>query len=151
MADAIRLANATLAIADAPCDRRVSDCEGVLLAAGATPVGVGWEYADDPTNDVQERDGTVDRTVAKLFAARARQGVVSFNRHGNFADARRELRGIAEGIAGYAGRDPELRALVKELRDEEERRSAPMPEMARKVAHASYALRSRAPDGRANR
>jgi hypothetical protein len=131
----------------------VSDREGVLNRAGVAPLGIGWEYADDPTNDVQERDRTVDRAVAKLFAARARQGAVSFNRRGDFTDARRELRGIAERIAGYAGRDPELRAIVKELRDEEERWSAPMPEMARKVAHAqaSYALRSRAPDGRANR
>jgi Ca-activated chloride channel family protein len=131
----------------------VSDREGVLNLAGVAPIGVGWQYADDPTNDTQDRDRTVDRAVAKLFAARARQGAVSLNRHGNFTDARRELRGIAERIAGYAGRDVELRALVKDLRDEEERWSAPMPEMARKVAHAqaSYALRSRAPDGRANR
>ncbi len=131
----------------------VSDREGVLNLAGVAPLGIGWEYADDPTNDVQERDRTVDRAVAKLFAARARQGVVHLNRRGDFDSARRELRGTAERIAGYAGRDPELRALVKELRDEEERWSAPMPEMARKVAHAqaSYALRSRAPDGRANR
>ncbi|MEO5703479.1 MAG: VWA domain-containing protein [Candidatus Limnocylindrales bacterium] len=130
-----------------------TDRDGVLLAAGATPVGVGWEYADDPANDNQERDRTVDRTVAKLFVARARQGVVHLNRRGDFDEARRELRGTAERIAGYAGRDPELRTLVKELRDEEERWSAPMPELQRKVAHAqaSYALRSRAPDGRANR
>jgi Ca-activated chloride channel family protein len=130
-----------------------TDREGVLLAAGATPAGVGWEYADDPTNDAQERDRTVDRVVAKLFAARARLGAVRFNRVGDFGVARHELRSIAERIASYAGRDPELRALVKELRDEEERWSAPMPEMARKVAHAqaSYALRSRAPDGRATR
>jgi hypothetical protein len=40
-----------------------------------------------------------------------------------------------------------------ELRDEEQQFSAPMQELGRKVAHAqaSYALRSRAPDGRANR
>lgn len=131
----------------------VSDREGVLNLAGVAPLGIGWEYADDPTNDVQERDRTVDRAVAKQFAARARQGVVHLNRRGDFTAARRELRGTAERIADYAGRDPELRALVKELRDEEERWSAPMPEMARKVAHAqaSYALRSRAPDGQANR
>ena len=131
----------------------VSDREGVLNRAGVAPLGIGGEYADDPTNDLQERDRAVDRAVAKLFAARARQGAVSFNRRGDFIDARRELRGIAERIAGYAGRDPQLRAIVQELRDEEERWSAPMPEMARKVAHAqaSYALRSRAPDGRANR
>lgn len=130
-----------------------TDREGVLLAAGATPVGVGWQYADDATNDEQERDRSVDRAVARLFAARARQGAVSLNRLGDFREARLELRHVAERIAGYAGRDPELRALVKDLRDEEERWAAPVPEMARKFQHAqaSYALRSRAPDGRANR
>ncbi len=130
-----------------------TDREGVLLAAGATPVGVGWEYADDATNDAQERDRSVDRAVARLFAARARQGAVNLNRLGDFREARLELREVAERIAAYAGRDPELRALVNELRAEEDRWAAPMPEMARKVQHAqaSYALRSRAPDGRANR
>ena len=130
-----------------------TDRDGVLLAAGATPVGVGWQYADDATNDEQERDRSVDRAVAKLFAARARQGAVSRNRLGDFREARLELRQVAERIAGYAGRDPELRALVKDLHDEEDRWAMPMPEMARKVQHAqaSYALRSRAPDGRANR
>ncbi|HUG30447.1 MAG TPA: VWA domain-containing protein [Candidatus Limnocylindria bacterium] len=130
-----------------------TDREGVLLAAGATPVGVGWEYADDATNDAQDRDRAVDRAVARLFAARARQGAVNLNRLGDFREARLELREVAERIAGYAGRDPELRALVNELRAEQDRWAAPVPEMARKVQHAqaSYALRSRAPDGRANR
>ena len=130
-----------------------TDREGVLLATGATPIGVGWEFADDATNDAQERDRAVDRAVARQFAARARQGAVSLNRLGDFREARRELREVAERIAGYAGRDPELRALVNELRAEEDRFAAPMPEMARKFQHAqaSYALRSRAPDGRANR
>jgi Ca-activated chloride channel homolog len=130
-----------------------TDRDGVLLASGATPVGIGWQYADDVTNDEQARDRGVDRAVAKLFAARARQGAVSLNRLGDFREARLELRQVAERIAGYAGRDHELRALVKDLHDEEDRFAAPMPEMARKLQHAqaSYALRSRAPDGRANR
>ena len=130
-----------------------TDRDGLLLASGATPIGVGWQYADDATNDVQERDRSVDRAVAKLFAARARQGAVSLNRLGDFREARLELRQVAERIAGYAGRDPELRALVKDLHDEEDRWAAPVPEMARKFQHAqaSYALRSRAPDGRAHR
>jgi Ca-activated chloride channel homolog len=130
-----------------------SDREGVLLAAGATPVGVGWEYADDRTNDNQERDRTVDRAVAKLFAARARQGAVKLNRLGDYHEARLELHDVAERIAGYAGRDSELRSLVNELRAEEAQWAAPMQESQRKVHHAqaSYLLRSRAPDGRANR
>ena len=55
----------------------------------------------------------------------------------------------------YTADDATVRGLIGlvGLRDEEERWSAPMPEMARKVAHAqaSYALRSRGYDGKANR
>ncbi len=130
-----------------------TDPDGVLAAAGATPVGVGWQYADDATNDAQPRDRTVDRVVARLFAARARQQAVALNRTGDFRAATHELRQVAGQIAGYAGSDPELRAIVAELHAEEGRWAAPMPAMALKEAHAqsSYALRSRAPDGRARR
>jgi Ca-activated chloride channel family protein len=130
-----------------------TDRDGVLAAAGAQPVGVGWEYADDRTNDLQPRDRSVDRAVAKLFAARARQGAVQLNRLRQFAGAAEEVRDVALRIAGYAGDDPELNALVAELRAEEQRWNAPMPEMSRKMAHAqaSYSLRNRAPSGGANR
>jgi Mg-chelatase subunit ChlD len=130
-----------------------ADREGVLAGAGVQPVGVGWEFADDRTNDLQPRDRTVDHAVAKLFVARARQGAVQLNRLGQFREAGLEVRQVAERIAGYAGNDPVLRDLVAKLRDEERRWNAPMPEMARKVAHAaaSYSLRSRAPSGGANR
>jgi Ca-activated chloride channel family protein len=130
-----------------------SDREGVLAGAGAAPVGVGWEYADDPTNDAQPRDRTVDRAVARLFAARARQQAVALNRHGNYPAATLQLRLVAGRISSYADGDPDLRAIVKELRAEEQQWAAPMPAMALKEAHArsSYAQRSRGPDGRANR
>ncbi len=130
-----------------------SDREGVLNHAGASPIGVGWEYADDHMNDTQPRDRAVDRAVARLFAARARQGAVKLNRLGDFQEARLELREVARRIAGNAGSDGELRGLVAELRAEEDRFSAPMPEMTRKVAHASasYLMRNRSFDGRANR
>ena len=95
----------------------------------------------------------MDRAVARLFAARARQGAVKLNRLGDFQEARLELRDVARRIAGYAGTDGELRGLVAELREEENRFSAPMPEMTRKAAHASasYLMRNRSIDGRANR
>ena len=131
----------------------LSDRESVLNLAGASPIGVGWEYADDHTNDTQPRDRSVDRAVARLFAARARQGAVKLNRLGDFQEARLELHEVARRIAGYAGSDGELRGLVAELRAEEDRFAAPMPEMTRKVAHASasYLMRNRSADGRANR
>jgi hypothetical protein len=131
----------------------VNDREGVLNLAGASPAGVGWEYADDRTNDAQQRDRAVDRVVAQLFAARARQDAVKLNRLGEFGEARAELREVAAKILAYAGSDAELRGLASELQAEERRFAAPMPEMARKVAFASanYSLRSRAPHGGANR
>lgn len=130
-----------------------ADREGVLDLAGASPVGIGWEYADDRTNDAQPRDRSVDRAVARLFAARARQDAIALNRVGDYSAAARGLHGVASRIAAYAGSDPELKGLVGELRVAEQQWSAPAPEMSRKVAHAaaSYTLRNRAPDGSANR
>jgi hypothetical protein len=131
----------------------VSDREGTLAAAGLAPVPVGWQYADDPTNDAQPRDRAVDRAVARLFAARARQEAVNLNRRGDYGAAQHAVRAVAHRIAAYAGGDTELRELVVKLGEEERRWAAPAPEMARKVAFASanYSLRSRGPEGRASR
>lgn len=131
----------------------VSDREGTLAAAGLTPVPVGWQYADDLTNDAQPRDRSVDRAVARLFAARARQEAVNLNRRGDYGAARQAVRSVARRIAGYASDDAELREVVAQLAAEEQRWAAPAQELARKVAFASanYSLRSRGPEGRASR
>lgn len=131
----------------------VSDRDGALTAAGLAPVPVGWQYADDPTNDAQPRDRTVDRLVAQLFAAQARQEAVHLNRLGSYDAARHSVRSVARRIAAYASGDPELQGLVAELGVEEQRWAAPAPEMSRKVAFASanYTMRSRGPEGRASR
>lgn len=130
-----------------------TDREGVLNLAGVAPVGIGWEYADDRTNDLQPRDRAVDRAVARLFAARARQEAVRFNRLHEYGPAAATLHGVARKIAAYAGSDPQLQSIVAELKVEEHRWAAPAPEMARKTAHASasYLLRNRSAEGRANR
>lgn len=130
-----------------------TDRDGALASAGRTPVGIGWRYADDRANDTQSRDRAVDRRVAALFAARARQEAIKLNRLGDFREAVGELRGVAERIRTYAGSDGELNALVDALRFEERQWSAPAPEMNRKVAFAqsNYAMRSRSFDGRAER
>ncbi|HEU4674177.1 MAG TPA: hypothetical protein VFS32_14890, partial [Candidatus Limnocylindrales bacterium] len=130
-----------------------SDREGVLAAAGAAPVGIGWEFADDRTNDGQARDRTVDHAVARLFAARARQEAVTLNRGGDFEAAVRRLRRVAARIGSYAGDDERLRDIVASLRADEQQWSRPQSPMLRKVAFASsaYELRSRAPSGEARR
>ena len=45
-------------------------------------VALDWEYADSKTNDLQERNAEVDRAVARVFAARARQEATALNRVG---------------------------------------------------------------------
>jgi Ca-activated chloride channel homolog len=131
----------------------ISDREGALAAAGLAPVPVGWEYADDQTNDAQPRDRAVDRIVAKLFAARARQEAVRLNRVGSYDAARQSVHAVARQIASYALGDAELQGLVAELQVDEQRWAAPAPEMTRKAAFAAanYTMRSRGPDGRASR
>ena len=131
----------------------VSDRGGTLAVAGMVPVPVGWQYADDATNDAQPRDRAVDRAVARQFAARARQEAVALNRRGDYGAARQAVRSVARHIDRYAGSDPELQAIVATLAEDELQWAAPVPEMARKVAFASahYSLRSRGPEGRASR
>jgi len=74
----------------------LTDADGVFAAGGAgetDPVRLAWTYADHQANDAQPRDGDVDRAVARLFAARARQEAVRRNRAGDFEGARTLLLG----------------------------------------------------------
>ena len=114
-------------------------------------VKLAWEYASDQSNDAQERDRDVDRAVARVFAARARQEAVNLNRAGDYRSAKRAVEATAKRIRRYAGHDPELRAVVTGLESEVDRFEAPMAPAALKVAYAgaSYALRSRDFDGKA--
>ena len=119
-------------------------------AAPAEPVRLTWTWADDRSNDAQSRDRDVDRVVARLFAARARQEAVLRNRSLDYEGARQILRGTAQRIRGYAGEDAELRAIVVSLEREEVAYAAPMPEQLRKTVHfqSANALRSRDAMGR---
>ena len=134
----------------------LTDRDGVFGHGGtapADPVRLTWSYADDRANDDQPRDHEVDRAVARLFAARARQEAVRRNREGDFRAARRALAATAERIRRYAGRDPEMRSLIDALEGEEQVFAAPMAEHSRKQAHFASAnlLRSRDASGRSVR
>ena len=98
------------------------DRDGVL---DDVPVKLGWEYADDKVNDLQERDRDVDRAVARIFAARARQEAVARNRAGDYRGARQALSGVARRIRDYAGRDHELREIVGRARARDRRHGRP--------------------------
>ena len=119
--------------------------------AGETePVRLTWTYADDRANDEQPRDREVDRAVARLFAARARQEAVQRNRVGDYAGARHALDATAGRIRVYAGGDPEMGALIDTMVREEAVFAAPMAEPSRKRMHFASAnmLRSRDAAGR---
>ena len=128
----------------------LSDRDG---AFEATSVKLGWEYADNKTNDLQDRDRDVDRAVARIFAARARQEAVGRNRAGDYRGAREALSGVARRIRDYAGRDHELREIVSELERETAVMAAPMPELSRKAAFfaSANAARMRSPEGKATK
>jgi Ca-activated chloride channel family protein len=132
---------------------RAIDREDVFESAGARDARLSWTWADDHANDTQPRDTDVDRAVARQFAARARQEAVASNRARDFDSARRVLEGTAKRIRKYAGRDPELRALVAELEGETARFAAPMQARLLKEVHFASANVARSRDvlGRACR
>jgi Ca-activated chloride channel family protein len=134
----------------------LTDRDGVFGPAGrgaAEPAHLVWTYADDRTNDDQPRDREVDRAVARVFAARAREEAVGLNRLGDYRTARELLEGTAKRIRGYAGLDPELRAVADGLAQELAVYSAPMTESDRKRHHFASAnvARSRDVQGRSVR
>jgi len=131
----------------------LADRDGVFGPGGmgaAEAARLTWTYADDRANDEQPRDRDVDRAVAHLFAARARQEAVQRNRVGDYAGARHILDATAARIREYAGSDPELRSLVDALIQEEVVLAAPMAEPSRKRMYAASAnlMRSRDASGR---
>ena len=114
---------------------------------------LAWEYADDEANNIQPRDTDVDRVIARVFVARARREAVRLNRAHDYDGARRTLEATARRIKGYAGHDPELREIVRDLLHEVETFRHVMPERSLKEAYAlsAYVMQSRGGDGKARR
>jgi Ca-activated chloride channel homolog len=127
--------------------------EGAAAGASDSQQALEWEYADAEANDDQSRDVEVDRAVARIFAARARQEATRLNRNGDFEGASRALIGVAKRIRSYARRDAEMRAVIAELQHDAEKLSTAMAPMALKEMHfQSYAAsRMRMPSGAAMR
>ena len=129
------------------------DQDGVFAADGraaAAEARLTWTYATNDENDAQPRDAMVDRAVANQYAARARQEAVRLNRAGDFAAARWALEAVARRIRDYAGNDPILRGLARDLEGQVPAFVAPMAEASRKQIHFASAnlARTRDPFGR---
>lgn len=143
-----------------PMDALASELSATftLTAHGEPVAGVEaretWTYANHRKNDLQPRNRVVDRAVAGIYAARARADATEANRHGRLDDARRVLERTARRIESYAGDDPELRRLVRELGDQvPEYADVLMSPMALKSAFFEAELQMEARDrsGRARR
>ena len=91
----------------------VTDRDGVFAAVDQARLS--WDYADDVTNDHQQRDREVDRVVARMFSARATQEAVRLNRRGDYQGASRLLRSTAGRIRTYANRDASILAQADAL------------------------------------
>ena len=128
----------------------VTDRDGVF---GDVAQRVAWQFAGDRDNDAQERHREVDRIIAGIYAARARQEAVRLNRAGDYDAAREALRATARRIRGYAANDPELHRIMSQLRAESEQFHRAMPERMRKQHYAMSRqhMRSRDLEGRAKR
>ena len=128
----------------------LADRDGVFEDASER---VAWEFAGDRANDAQERNIEVDRIIAGIYAARARQEAVRLNRMGDYDGAREVLRATARRIRGYAVDDPELHRIMSELRAESEQFHRAMPERLRKQHYAMSRqhMRSRDIEGKARR
>jgi len=112
-----------------------------------------WQYADHHRNDIQERDRTVDRIVARLYAARAKQEAVSLNRRGEFDAAKSALRRVKDRVRGYAGDDLGLHAVMSELDAEAMQFASQLDEYSLKRAHFETAnvSRMRTAEGKARK
>ncbi|MEI6667548.1 MAG: VWA domain-containing protein [Acidobacteriota bacterium] len=128
----------------------LSDRDGVLAVPAQA---IGWSVAADAACDAQRRDSIVDREVARLYAARARNEALELNRQGHYDAARALLEQTARRILTYAGDDDELKALAAALMADAREHQQSMGAMDMKKRHyASYSvMRSRAPDGKARK
>jgi hypothetical protein len=104
--------------------------------------------APHPDNDVQPRNADVDRSVARIYAARAERDAIRYNRRREYDRAREVLGATARRIASYAAGDAELSAIVTGLTSSFERYGRPLDELNRKTSHAGTIYMTRSRDDR---
>ena len=91
--------------------------------------------ASDHDNETQPRDRVVDRAVAALRAAQARQAALELNRVGRFDEARHLLEQVAARLRAEAGHDAALLKIARGLLAERDVFAAQMDPVAMKRAH----------------
>jgi hypothetical protein len=127
----------------------VADRDGVLKADGCT---VEFRSAADDAVLAEVADAEVEKAVARLKVAQAREAAVLANRAGRYAVAVQSMSAAYDLIAPYQD-DAQMAALGSELREETALLSAFADESSRKTVHyrASTIARSRDARGRARR
>ena len=128
----------------------VSDDGSVLALPEADVI---WTYASDADNDEQRRNVAVDREVARLYAAKAREEALELNRAGEFERAMRRLNATSDRIRHYAGNDPALEEILSELDDRQVMYGRHLSPYAIKGEHYAhyYMSHMRQADGKARR
>jgi Ca-activated chloride channel homolog len=128
----------------------VRDSTKTLTAPDADIV---WTFAGHPENDRQPRNRTVDRAVAKLYAAAAQADALALYREGGYDEAVARLEQAAARIEEYAASDPELRTIVADLRQRRVPYSARMLKSREKEEYARsvYAMTMRDSEGKTPR
>ncbi len=126
----------------------VADRDGVLKADGCT---VDFESATAAACKAEKPNTDVERAMAKLKVAQARQESVRLNRAGQYKRASQSLQSVSAFLAPFD--DAETRELRAQLKVEADQLQDPMSELNRKAIHSSgYNLaRSRDELGRARR
>jgi hypothetical protein len=84
----------------------------------------------------------VDRRVAALYAVKAERDALERNRARDFAAARALVERCVEHIRRYAGDDPEILAVLEDLRQKNVRYGEDMDGLTRKTLHYTTASRS---------
>ena len=128
----------------------VRDAAGVLDRVEADAI---WTAADEASNDAEPRNVIVNRAVAELYVARARAEALELNREGRYDEAQARLEATARRITKYAGHDPRLRVIVRELEERDDVFSAPMSARASKweFFQSANVTRMRTMEGKAKR
>lgn len=128
----------------------LTDDDGVLNSG---PVEMAWRFADDKENEAQPRNHQVDKAVAELYAAKAREEAVEHNRMGRYDLARAAMARTAERIHQYAGSHSDLKKIASGLRQESALFQTPLcaSEMKAQYFQSQHTLRHRDSTGKSRR